>query len=281
VNLAPTSFARQIIYTINVAARLSAAGRGGLFFIGGDARVGKTFVAQTLAQERGFLFYPYDDGGGLRHVQRQLGKLVGFTKHGNAELVDKLHETFKAMPAPRVLVIDEMHLMLRTRTSHPLIVEFLRRLADICKISIVMVATFDRFREALAETKWNDKQFWGRCTDILILDPQWLRAPNPRVKGDAGEPRPIADDIAALHKFSCPEIKLDENIAKIWRAMYDHEKGGLGIIAECIVKARDFADADMKREFCREDLIACAERQLSALDTLTTQLRLGALRRRR
>jgi len=272
MNYADTSIARQINYTFKVAMRSAARRKGVLLFIAGASRVGKTFVTQALCNRHGAMFYPYDDGGGARHVQRQLAALMGISKFGNADLIDKLNAAFEAMPDPRVLVVDELHLMLRGRSNHPVMIEFLRRLADLRGISVIALATFDRFQQALAESHWNDTQFFGRCDDILILDPQWIAK---------GKPRPIDADIEALHKFDCPEIKLDDGLAKIWRALHDHEKGGPGLISRCIAKARDFAAEDVREKFAREHLIVCAERQLTALDQLTTQLHLGALRRRR
>lgn len=278
MNIANTSYARQILYTLKVAARAGSRGKGVLLFIAGDSRIGKTFVTESWCTETGAKFYPYDDGGGARHVQRQLAALFGISKYGNAELVDKLEAFCRAMPPPRVLVVDELHLMLRGRSNHPVMIEFLRRLADLCGISVVALATFDRFKQALAESNWNDTQFFGRADDILILDPEWVRRPTAT---DKGERRPVEADIEALHKFDCPEIKLDDGLAKIWRALHDHEKGGPGLICRCIAKARDFAADDLKEKFSREHLVACAERQLNALDQLTSQLRVGALRRRR
>jgi hypothetical protein len=249
---AKTSFAKEIVGALNTAREALEAGDWGIVFVAGESGCGKTCVGRGWNVENNHgvsQFYEFDNGGGKKHVIQQLAGLNNINRWlSYTDTVERLQDCFRY--SPRVLIIDEPHLMLEGRIRHLDTIEYLRRLADITHSVIVFLATMDRFQAALAETAYNDVQFWRRCLQKLLLNRHGT-----------------AKDIETVFAFRCPGLTLDEKLLDVLTLINEHEKGGFGMVNTVISNAHRFARRT-KEKLTRTHLLVAAKDEVDSLDAI-------------
>lgn len=246
-----TSFSRIIWEAHEVAGFTTLTSGPTMVYIRGDAGCGKSLVSRSWCQANNHgrsIFYEPKGIGSTRQLLNDLAVLTGIDRKSNFnKLAQRIFDCFKP---GMVLVVDEVALLVREKSTKQPLLDLLRRISDITGCAIIFIATDDRFESDLATSSWNDRQWWRRMSRIIDL---------PTAAQEA--------DVEALFAHKLPDMDLSDTVRAALLEVNAHDKGGFGQVAKIIDDALVFANYH-KRQVSIRDVKLCIERKLDSLDSV-------------
>ncbi len=241
-SFAVTSYSEAILNVFQIALRRSLRGEPAVFFIQGDAGVGKTVVSRAWRMDNIGNVWMFEVPGPVG-FKGMIGDIAEMQGMGAGSSYNQMRRTvWGQFERGHVLIVDEAHLLVDEGRSKQPKIDYLRRLCDIRQCSVVLNVTDDRFEAALADSSYNDRQLSRRFGRTMFLD--WP---------------PTNKDIRSLFQFKCPHIEMDDGMFSSFRAAVDHEKGGFGVVGRIIADAEDIAFKEDREVKTKDILISLAD----------------------
>jgi len=153
---------------------------GRIVMISGDSRRGKTAAAKEWCRQNNHGHSVYVDcpvTGGLRALMTEVADKVGVNAgRKTADLQDRILKSFHPR---RILVVDEVLRLLPTRRGdrRPTELEFIRRLHDVTRCAVALIAT-PVFEQEM-QSGWLRnymEQLVGRIADPIAIPPRVFRS---------------------------------------------------------------------------------------------------------
>jgi DNA transposition AAA+ family ATPase len=255
-----TEAAVRIEGLFGVALRFAQKGVGGLFLVAGPTGCGKTTVLEALTHRYNHGatdYYPFDNGGGKKHVVKDLAERNNINRWLNYNDMEPRVRDCYGPRGVMVLVFGEIDLTLERRQMPTDILEWLRRLADIRKCSIILEGRFDRFLSNVRRTEYDVTQLIRRCKRKLIIDVDGTEA-----------------DIEKLFKFRCPKVKYTPEIKTALLGINGQDYGGFGGVNNVIDIAIDYAQEDCDGAALTEaHILTVAKKEKAANDKFGKEMK--------
>ena len=211
---------RKIFETLDYAMAGDMDG-GRIVLISGDSRRGKSHAVRQWARLNNHgrsLYIDCPESGGMRALLREVAQVVGVNQNRNTS--DLRERVIKSFNRRRILIVDEiLRVLPRHSDTRPVQLEFIRRLHDVTKCAIALVAT-PVFRHEMEHGYMRAylEQLLGRIADPLEIPGNVFAAE--------------ARDICRAFAGSAPGeelVKLAQRIA--------NEPGKLGVLFELLRQA--------------------------------------------
>jgi DNA transposition AAA+ family ATPase len=218
-------YSEEIVKVFHATRRRSERGQIAMSFIDGDAGCGKTTIAKALcaSYNHGWtrLFTPKPMGGDKALIY-DCAEMLGIDCSQNQHRT--LNRVYSWFRPGMVLIIDEAHRLIREDSERQKHLELFRDIADRTGAGMMLLSTDGKFEKWIAETDYNQRQYWRRQCRIIHL---------PRLAPD--------DQVIGLFKFKCPGLPLADKTLKAMLTINHDDKGGYGAVAIAIDDALDLA----------------------------------------
>lgn len=174
-----TLVSRKIFETLDYALAGDVNG-GKIVMISGGTRRGKTEIVRQWARLNNHGRSVYIDcpaAGGLRALVQEIAEATGVNKsRRTADLLERVINSFNRR---RIIIIDECLRLLPNRRSdrRPVELEFLRRLHDVkrCAVALIATPTFEHEMES-GWLRAYLEQLVGRIADPLVIPEKVMQA---------------------------------------------------------------------------------------------------------
>lgn len=251
---ANTRMARKVRHALDVAREtldenlpLSEAR---MIFVGADAGDGKSTVATSFTADNNHgltCYWQHPRIGGLKSQVQRLADLNNVNSYIS---YNDLQPRVAACFPHRILIVDDAHKLIENGKKDLPKLDYFLGLHDTVPVIVVLLTCLDKFCESLADTTYNDRQFWRRCRHIEVIDE-----------------RANDDDIETLFKFKCPSLAMNDKLLKTLGDINAHDEGGFGKVGQIFTDAHFLAKRDSAR-MTTAHIFTAASKQLEQLEKI-------------